>query len=263
MISIIAPRYVPFESRTEEQRALRATLRREWSDLRAGSGEMLWASLSGELPAGADVENALFYNLDSKGAFANSMGIGVCFEHDPQPFAAGVRYRYDVVPVNAAFRSWTAVRELATFDAQLEASPTLASIWWALRSGDDVIRPLGVQRQPSEPFSITLDIEAPIERLRPGLIKTLLDGIISGLQSQTDQAMAAVLAPRIAEAIPATAQAVLAALTDSAPSVLGIRDKLVNGHGSGVNGHPTTTTASRLAYFFVVRPTGDWQAGCR
>lgn len=64
MVSLEADRYVPFEPQTPELVALRAELRQAISALEAGPGEILRASLAGALPPGADVKNALFYNLD-------------------------------------------------------------------------------------------------------------------------------------------------------------------------------------------------------
>jgi hypothetical protein len=149
------------------------------------------------------------------------------------------------------------IDELATFDARLSTSPTLASIWWALRSSEEAIRPLGTRRHCSESFAITLDIEAPIRCLKAGLIKTLLDGIISGMQSQTDQAAAAALAPRIAATLPATEQVVTSALTDPQPSVLGIRNSLINRHGGGVKWAPDDDycVAARL----LLSHAEDWR----
>jgi hypothetical protein len=158
---------------------------------------------------------------------------------------------------NADFQSWATARKLATIDTRLAAPLTLASIWWALRSSDEAIRPLGVPRQPSEAFALTLNIEAPIERLRPSLIKTILDGVVSAMQSQTDQATASALAPRIAEAIPATAEAAFTALIDSAPSVLGLRGNLVNGHGAGVKWAPDDDYC--LAARLLLRPAPHWR----
>src|ERR1035438_2467074 len=93
MILIDAPAYVPFEPRTDAQRALRAELRTKLKALKVGPGEILWAALAGPLPNGADVENALFYNLDGDRAFARSMDNGVSFELDPSPLQTGIRYR--------------------------------------------------------------------------------------------------------------------------------------------------------------------------
>jgi hypothetical protein len=82
VVTVDAPSYVPFEPTSEQQRELRAELRAKLAGIKSGPGQILYANLAGKLPAGADVENALFYNLDARGVFA-SMGKGVCFELDP------------------------------------------------------------------------------------------------------------------------------------------------------------------------------------
>lgn len=70
MIVVEAPAYVPYEPKTPELDALKAELQRQLKELAVGPGEILWAAFAGQLPSRADVENALFYNLDGNGAFA-------------------------------------------------------------------------------------------------------------------------------------------------------------------------------------------------
>jgi len=257
MIQIDAPSYVPFEPRTDAQRALRANLRRQLKALKVGPGEILWTRFAGPLPPGADVENALFYNLDGERAFASSMDNGVSFELDPNPLQAGVRYRYEIAPSDGEFHCWQAERALAALVVELDLAPSLASIWWALRSGPGSIQPAGESRQPQEPFAVMLDVEGPERRLTPVLIKTILDVVVCGLQSQTDTASAAALAPRIAGALDAPVSAVLDALTQADPSALGVRTRLVHARGSGVQWTPDDDrcVAARLLF----RPADRWR----
>lgn len=70
MIVVEVPAYVPYEPQTQELHDLRTELQRKLKELKVGADEILWAAVAGRLPRGADVENALFYNLDGKGAFA-------------------------------------------------------------------------------------------------------------------------------------------------------------------------------------------------
>jgi hypothetical protein len=250
MILIDAPAYVPFEPRTEAQRALRADLRRKLKGLKVGPGEILWAALAGRLPNGADVENALFYNLDGGGAFARSMDNGVSFELDPSPLQTGIRYTYEIAPSDGEFRCWRAGRGLASLVAEVDMPPTLASIWWALRSVPGSIRPAGDSRHPDEPFAVMLDVEGPERRLTPVLVKTILDGVVCGLQSQTDTATAAALAPRIAGGLDAPAAAVADALIRAGSSAVGVRTRLVHAHGNGVQWTPDDDrcVAARLLF---------------
>lgn len=242
--------YVPFEPRTDAQRALRAELRRKLKRLKVGPGEILWAAFAGPLPNGADVENALFYNVDGGHAFAQSMDNGVSFELDPSPLHTGVRYTYEIAPSDGEFRCWRAERPLAALVADLHIPPTLVSIWWALRSLPGSIRPAGHSRRLDERFAVILDVEGSERRLTPVLVKTILDGLVCGLQSQTDTSAAAALAPRIAGTLNAPVPAVAEALARAGPSALGVRTRLVHARGSGVQWAPDDDrcVAARLLY---------------
>jgi hypothetical protein len=256
MIVIDAPGYVPFEPRTDEHRELRAELRRRLGALQAGAGEILWATFAGRLPHGADVENALFYNLSDARAFARSMANGVGFEFDPTPPQTGVRYTYEIAPSGEGFRCWRLARELTTLDAELRTSPTLASIWWALRANPASIRPAAQPRRAHESFTVMLDVEGPATRLTPTLIKTILDGIICALQSQTDSTSAAALAPIIARGLNAPAEAVAQALTRADQSAVGVRARLVHARSNGVQWTPDDDrcVAARLSF----KPARRW-----
>ncbi|MGH2852643.1 MAG: hypothetical protein ACRDLF_00405 [Solirubrobacteraceae bacterium] len=103
---------------------------------------------------------------------------------------------------------------------------------------------------------MTLDVEGPAKRLTAVLVKGIVDGVVSGLQSQTDLAGAASAAPRIAEALGAPVIAIQEALTDSAPSALGIRASLVRAWGSRVQWAPDDDlcVAARLLF----KPARHW-----
>ena len=135
LIRVNAPAYVPYEPRTDAQRALRGELRTRLQSLAAEEGEVLGARFYGPLPAGADVENALLYNIDmGGGAFAAAARFGVRFEHDPTPLdVGGVRYEYGAEPRAAGLAIWERSRALASIEAGLDGPPALATIWWALR----------------------------------------------------------------------------------------------------------------------------------
>jgi hypothetical protein len=189
----------------------------------------LFARFAGALPAGADVENALFYNLDAAGVFA-AMVAGASFEMNPDAPADEVRYEYETGPPTATFQHWLDKRILATFDAKLiDAQPKLASIWWALRPPPGRIHTDGPPRSPRDPFLVRLTISGPSPGLTPPLLKTLLDGSICALQSESDLAKATEVADP---------HAVLSALIDTSPSVLGARRRLVHRHGAGIQWEP-------------------------
>ena len=255
MIVVEASAYVPYEPHTRELHELRAELQRRLKELKVSENEILWAAFSGQLPSRADVENALFYNLDGNGAFASSMDNGVCFALDPRPLEGRVRYSYSVGPKEDDLRHWQTERQLALVAAD-GAQPKLAPIWWALRSVPDAIRRAGEPRLSHEPFCLMLDVEGPVKRLTAVLVKGIVDGVVSGLQSQTDVAGAASAAPRIAEALGAPAVAIEEALTDPAPSALGVRESLARAWGSRVQWAPDDDrcVAARLLF----KPARRW-----
>jgi hypothetical protein len=255
VIVVEAPAYVPYEPQTQDLHDLRAELQRKLKELRVGADEILWAAFSRKLPSGADVENAVFYNLDGKGAFARSMDNGVCFELDPAPLQNGVRYSYSVGPKEDGLRHWQAERQVAHVAAE-GTQPKLAPVWWALRSVPGAIQQAGEPRLAHEPFSLMLDVEGPAKRLTAVLVKGIVDGVVSGLQSQTDLAGAASAAPRIAESLGAPVLAVQEALTDPEPSALGVRDSLVRAWGSRVQWAPDDDLCVGARLLF--KPSRRW-----
>jgi hypothetical protein len=238
MISISAPGYIPFEPSTDDQLDTRRRLRESLSGLRAGEGEILHATFVGGLPARSDVENALFYNVDARDVFG-SMAQGVRFELDPTFIPGEVRYEYRTGPPEADFRHWRTGRDLAVLHTSFAgARPKLATIWWALRSTPDSIRPGVRALEPGEAFVMQLDVEGPAPALSPGLLKIVLDGTICALQSETDATLAVTTAPIIADALRVPTEAVLQALVDREPSALGTRRRFIHGHGPGVKWEP-------------------------
>lgn len=151
-------------------------------------------------------------------------------------------------------RCWRATRSLASLDVQIDAQPTPAAIWWALRSSRAAIRPEGV-RQFEEPFTITLEIASPTQRLTPALVKSILDGVVCGLQSQNGPLDAA-LASRIADRLDTPPEKAQQALADAAPSTLGVCPRLVCARGSGVQWLPDDhlCTAAKLTF----KPAKRW-----
>jgi hypothetical protein len=89
------------------------------------------------------------------------------------------------------------------------------------------------------------------------MIKTVLDGVICGLQSQTDRASAATLAPLIARGLDVSAEAVANALTSADQSAIGVRPRLVHARGNGVQWTPDDDhcVAARLLF----TPADHWQ----
>jgi hypothetical protein len=239
-ISVEAPDYVPFEPRTDASRVLRGDLRTRLRKLAARDGEVLSARFFGPLPRGADVENALLYNIDvDGGAFAAAARFGVRFEHDPSPLlGGGVRYEYGVEPLAAGLGLWTPSRRLASVETGLETPPTLAAIWWALRERGRV--EIGApRRRPDERFAVSLRVAGPVQSARPALVKTLIDGVVCALQSQTDREEADAVAPLLSSVLPgAPKEQVRSHLVDESLSVLCARARLLHRRGKGVQWAP-------------------------
>lgn len=238
MVSLEARTYVPYEPTTDEQRATRNELRAMLRRLTAAPGEILCATLAGSLPAKADLENALFYNLDARGVFS-AMQRGVMFEFDPMPMLDGVRYTYQLAPDAQEFRHWQAVRTLGSLLIELEgARLTLSSIWWALKSTRGAIEARGRPREDHERFLMTLTVSGPAPGLNALLLKTLLDGTICGLQSQEDSQQLTAVAACIAGSLGVPATAVQKALLEGGASPIGVRARLVHERGTGVQWSP-------------------------
>lgn len=248
-IRIEAPAYVPFEPKTD---ALRARLR----GLAASDGEVLAARFHGPLPSGADVENALLYNVDmGGGSFAEAARFGVRFEHNPTPEASGgVRYQYGLEARTAGFTVWEPARPLATVEAPLDGPPSLAAIWWALHELGHI--EVDATRGATEPFAISLRLGGPAQSAQPGLVKIVIDGVVCALQSQTDPAGADDLAPIIATSLRVDRERVRDHLLDASRSALGTRVQLAYPRAKGVQWAPDDDYC--VAGEVLLEPAADW-----
>lgn len=255
-IRVEAPAYVPFEPKTDALRALRADLRARLRGLTASDGEILAARFYGPLPPGADVENALLYNIDmGGGAFAGAARFGVRFEHDPTPLAAGgVRYEYVLDARPAGFAVWTSTRLLANVEARLDGPPSLAAIWWALRERGHI--EVAATRHAAEPFAVSLLLAGPAPSAQPGLVKIAIDGIVCALQSQTDPVGAEVLAPIIAAGLGVDTKRVRDHLLDASRSALGTRARLAYPRAKGVQWAPDDDYC--VAGEVLLEPADGW-----
>jgi hypothetical protein len=258
VIVVEAPAYIPFEPRTDAARALRVELRERLTTLDIGQDQVLAARFFGPLPKGADVENALLYNIDTGGrVFSRSTATGLRFEHDPTSLpGGGVRYEYRAESAGAGFQVWAPNRLLAHVDCSLDTAPSLAGIWWALREGG-IARFDDALREAAEPFAVILSVSGPVAFARPSLVKTVIDGVVCALQSQTDHHDADFTAPLIAAKLGVDGIQVREHLLDPHPSALGTRARLVHRRGSGVQWSPDDDGC--VAGEMHLEPSDDWE----
>jgi hypothetical protein len=128
----------PFEP-TGQMRQLRGELRRAVAQLSAGPADALHAVYTSPVGGHFDVENVLLYNVGPS-VFARVASLELVVERstepipDPPPGLSDAlhHYRYEIVPSQAPWCHWSAVRPLASF-GPLELGPRA-----------DVVRPAGV-----------------------------------------------------------------------------------------------------------------------
>lgn len=130
--------YVPYEPRTDAQRALKAALRNRIGQLTIAPGHLLHAQYRRTPPPGSDVENVLLYNIAGS-ELTRAMARGLRFELGPDDSSVGA-YDYRAAPSNAGFAHWREDRELGRFADVEVATPTLAAVW------STVHRPTGHER---------------------------------------------------------------------------------------------------------------------
>jgi hypothetical protein len=144
---------------------------------------------------------------------------------------------------------------LAGVDAGLEATPTLATIWWALRERG-TIQGDASRRLPGEQFAVSLRLSGPTNGARPALVKILIDGVVCALQSQTDDEDVDAVAPLIASSLGAPVERVRRHLLDDRPSVLGTRPRLVHRRARGVQWAPDDDAC--VAGEVMIQPAERW-----
>jgi hypothetical protein len=213
--SVTARRYVPFEPRHDDQRALKAILMREIAAIAIGAGQLLHACFAGELHAAADVENALLYNIGNLGTTTRN---GVRFELAPPPTGGGVRYDYSAAPGAGDFSHWRRGATLAMIPTTELPATSCSAVWWALRQA-----PLHIADCPSPdtPFAVCLRIAGPAPVLLPALLKSLIDGVVCALQAHGDPASASAVAATVAVELDVPASDVRAELVDMSRAPLG------------------------------------------
>jgi hypothetical protein len=156
--------------------ALRDELRR----LEIGDGTVLEATLAGEPPRGADLENILLYNVGMPEAHVHA---GVRLRRMPST-TAGVIQRYRRVPVAATVGGDPPLAVVGVPLADGGALETARSVWLVTRRAVVAALPEGPPVPPGG-IDLTVRLSTGPGRLRGSvdLIKKLLDGVCASLHS--------------------------------------------------------------------------------
>jgi hypothetical protein len=240
---------VPFDGLTDGARALRCALREELSRLSAEPGEALHATFTGQLRPGSDLENVLFYNVDSGASvFGPSTRYGVRFElgggRMPAPRSGRVWrccYEYRLAPAGRAVKWWRSAYALGRFAAELPAIrgiPSATAVWYAVRCGQ--WEAWNRLPNPADRFQIDLRLRVPGDRaLTPDLLKPLLDGVTAAFQSHGDRVTAPAIADVLAARLGVEPADLVEMLLSDERAVLGRVERLVYAYRGGIKWNPS------------------------
>ena len=241
---------IPFDGLTDSARALRRALRGELARLSAQPGEALHATFTGMLRRGSDLENVLFYNVDSGASvFGPSTRYGVRFElgagRMPAPPSGRVWrccYEYRLAPVGRSVKWWRSAYALGRFvAADLPAGgriPSATAVWYAVRRGQwEAWNRLA---HPGDRFQLDLRLSVPGDRARtPDLLKPLLDGVTAAFQSHGDRTTATAMAGVLAARVGGGSAELANLLLSDERAVLGRVERLLYAYRSGVKWNPS------------------------
>jgi hypothetical protein len=168
--------------------AARNSLRERLRGLDVPAGQILSATYSAIGDAFCDVENVLFYNFGAA-AFPKLSRKGLRFERilatpllSPSGAAFDHQHRYFFVPSDCEFTSQT--RPKCTFECLL---PVLSSstkphhVWWHVTDAK-----VSLSENVSGPFELRIRLGVPTASNVANFLKPLLDGVISGLHSESN-----------------------------------------------------------------------------
>lgn len=247
-IRLEGPRCIRFEESDVDALRARSQLRGLLRTLKPGPGAILHARYGGHRPANADVENLLIYNIDMGGAaFKTSAGYGVRFEESAQNHSnvgtnrRGCHYSYRLISADAPLGDWIVRDTLARFTrVELGAFGSdyrLAQTWFAVKN-TTIDRPAAAAQAP---FGVFLELDAPAGAaagVAPGLLKSLIDGVVCAFQNHLNYETVGDVAARIALAIGEKPAEVAAKLLSDERAVLGSQHQLVYLRGNGVQWNP-------------------------
>ena len=235
--------YIRFDHRPPWQDELRDEIRSRCRRLEPSAGQVLQAAVFGAKPSNADVDNLVFYNIDS---FSVAGRNGIRFSHGevPRPAPGGARYRfhyrYAVEPRGRTLASfdceWV---DLGSFAEEIK----LAKVWLALARGfkAEEVQVFMPEIEPETAFAVNVEIRPPRGKkyVLGNLQKPIFDGVICAFHAHTDSAVLPEVAPRLAENLPAQPEEIEGLLLDRGRAVLGEVGRLVAPYGSGVKWYPS------------------------
>ncbi len=256
---------LPFEPRGE-MHDLRTRIRRGVAPLAAGAGEVLWGTIHAEqsaLPAGADVENILFYNV-GPGSFAKVSHAGLAWESAPAFIATAgeatwpVVVEYAVHPDSREFAHWSVGDVAVAFEdvalPRLATGTKPGAVWRAVHDAQCVERRIGNELHGDFALDLELRVPAAWGPAVISIVKPLVDGLISALHTH-DGSDEALVVERLAGQLEERGAVVRARLADRGRAVLGVR-RLLWPWRDGVQWNPADDRC-RAARIRVARGTGD------
>lgn len=195
-ITIEAPAVIPFKPNNPTLIAARDALRAVLGGLTASPGELLHGMIEGPAAAGADLDNALLYNIGGRIAAAARHGVALQ-RHVRGGSGAGVRYRYPLTTDPAVGRpAWQSVVE---FDRVMLGRPPWLwpDVWAAVRTSPAVRM---LDSAPDGDLALMLRVGAPhyAGAANGQFVKTLVDGVLTALHAQADSTTADEIARRLA-----------------------------------------------------------------
>ncbi|MGV0580860.1 SIMPL domain-containing protein [Mycolicibacterium elephantis] len=236
--------YIRFEKLPDWQQQLRSEIRQRAAQLQPLADQVLHATYFGPKHPKSDIENVLLYYI---GSFKVAGANGIRFEHGSglAPTSDAVTYqfgyRYALVPRSNTYTHWRRGHTLASFDwtdlGRFAGENKLARVWLALaRAEFDIFE----RTEPDGPFAVNVEVSPP-DGWQPvwgGLMKGIVDGVVSALQAHTDTSLLPPVTSRLAVALPAEAAEIESHLRDQRRAVLGVAQRLVAPYRNGVKWDP-------------------------
>lgn len=234
--TVDAPGVIPFEPKDPGLVQARAELRALLGAMAARPGELLHGVIEGRAAAGTDLDNALLYNVG--GHVARAARHGVILERRPAAVdMPGARYRYRITRDPAAGEpKGGSIVELDGVD--LNRQPRLwPDVWAAVRTSPAV---RVIESAPDGELAMFLRVGAPrfAGAANGQFVKTLVDGVLTGLHAHADPTTASELGRRLAANLTLPAENIAALLLANERAALGACQRLIVLRDRGVQCQP-------------------------